>query len=68
MNAQDLKKNPAVAAALAKLDVNRDGKVNVADAEQVINEQLAKQKPSLVAGGAFIAGIVVGFFAGRASK
>lgn len=53
---------------LKKLDVNGNGKVDIGDAQRVLEEQLAKQKPLAVAGGSFIAGIVVGFFAGRASK
>lgn len=60
--------NQRVQDALKKLDVNKDGKVDVADAQQVLEEQLAKQKPAVIAGGSFIAGLVVGFVAGRASK
>lgn len=53
---------------LKRLDVNGDGKIDAADAQRLLADELAKVKPVKVAGGAFIAGLVVGFIAGRASK
>ena len=52
----------------AKLDVDKNGKVTVEDAAALINRELASKKPSAIAGVSFIGGLVVGFFAGRASK
>jgi flagellar biosynthesis protein FlhB len=57
-----------VQKALKKADVNGDGRVDLKDAQQILEEQLARQRPAVVAGASFIGGLVVGFIAGRASK
>jgi hypothetical protein len=60
--------NEAIRQQLLKLDVNGDGKVTVGDAHELLERELAGKKPTAVAYGGFIAGLVIGFVAGRASK
>lgn len=60
--------DPRIENELKKLDVNGDGKVNARDAAALLDRELANKKPHLVAGAGFIGGLVIGFFAGRASK
>lgn len=60
--------NETIKKQLDKLDVNGDGKVDIEDAEDLIERELAKKSPVKVAGVSFVTGLVVGFFAGRASK
>lgn len=53
---------------LNKFDINGDGKIDIEDAEDLLERELAKKNPVKVAGASFIGGLVLGFFAGRASK
>jgi hypothetical protein len=60
--------DPRIEQQLRKLDINGDGKIDVKDAQALLEQELAKAKPVAVAGASFIGGLVVGFMAGRASK
>jgi hypothetical protein len=60
--------DPRIEQQLKKLDVNNDGKVDMNDAKALFEIELGKQKPTVVASASFIGGLVIGFFAGRASK
>lgn len=60
--------NENVANQLKRLDINGDGKVDLQDAKELLERELAKHKPVAIAGASFIGGLVVGFIAGRASK
>lgn len=57
-----------VDALVSRLDVDKNGKANVEDVRVLLNEQVSKRGILSVAGGALIAGLVVGFIAGRASS
>jgi hypothetical protein len=60
--------DPRIEQQLKKLDVNGDGKVDVQDAKALLERELAKRSPTVVASASFIGGLVIGFAAGRASK
>lgn len=60
--------NEKIRQQLLRLDVNGNGKVDIADAQALMEEQLAKRTPKAIAAASFIGGLVVGFVAGRASK
>jgi hypothetical protein len=60
--------DPRITQELNRLDFDGSGKVDIADARALLDRELAKAKPARLAGASFIAGLVIGFFAGRASK
>ena len=53
---------------IEQLDVDKNNRVNLDDAKALLEREIAKRSPKVVATTSFAAGAVLGFMVGRASK